>query len=69
MAVFLVGIVLWWRWIATLLMLAFTNEQYSHVLLVLPASLSLALLEGRTKSVKPAWTPFPALALVLVSSS
>jgi exosortase len=66
-ALFLVGVVIWWRWITTLLTLAFTNEQYSHVLLVLPVSLLLALLEGRAKNVKPAWSPFPALALVLVA--
>jgi exosortase len=66
-ALVLVGVACWWRWIVTLLTLAFTNEQYSHVLLVLPVSLSLALLEGRAKSVKPAWSPLPALALVLAS--
>ncbi len=66
-ALVLIGVVSWWRSIVTLLTLAFTNEQYSHVLLVLPVSLSLALLEGRAKSVRHAWSPFPALALVLVS--
>jgi hypothetical protein len=66
-ALVLVGVVIWWRWITALLTLAFTSEQYSHVLLVLPVSLSLALLEGRAKSVKHAWSPFPALALVLVA--
>jgi len=66
-ALLLIGVVCWWRSIVTLLTLAFTNEQYSHVLLVLPVSLSLALLEGRDKNVRPAWSLFPALALVVVS--
>jgi len=66
-ALLLVGVGCWWRCAVTLLTLAFTNEQYSHVLLVLPVSLSLVLLEGRAQGIKPAWSPFPALALVLVS--
>ncbi len=60
-------LVCWWHWILTLLVLAYSNEQYTHAFLVLPISLALALLEGRSKHIKPNWSPFPALALVLAS--
>jgi len=66
-ALLLVGVVWWWHWITTLLTLAVSNEQYSHAFLVLPVSLSLALLEGRAKNVKPAWSPFPGLVIILIS--
>ena len=53
----------WWHWLIALLRLAYSNEQYSHVLLVLPVSVSLALLEVRWKGIRPRFAPLPGLAL------
>jgi exosortase len=66
-ALILVTLVCWGDWLVMLLRLAVTNEQYSHVLLVLPVSLSLAILEGRAQGLKPDWSPRPALPLLWVS--
>lgn len=66
-ALILATLVCWWHWVVVLLRLAYSNEQYSHALLVLPVGVTLAFLEGRAKGIKPSWSPFPALAFVLVS--
>jgi len=63
----LATIVCWWHWVVPLLRLAYSNEQYSHVLLVLPVSVSFALLESRAKGVKPGLSSFPGLTMVLVA--
>jgi exosortase len=67
LALLLGTLVCWGHWMLTLLVLAYRNEQYTHAFLVLPICLALALLEGRSKHIKPKWSPFPALALVLAS--
>jgi len=63
----LATIIWWWHWAVTLLRLAYSNEQYSHVLLVLPVSVSLALMESREKGVKSRLSPFPGLTPVLAA--
>src|SRR5262245_6937590 len=57
----LIALVCWGDWIVMLLRLAITNEQYSHALLVLPVGLSLAIMEGKAKGLKPTWSPLAAL--------
>jgi exosortase len=57
----------WWHWVIELLRLAYSNEQYTHAVLVFPIGVALAFLEGRAKGIKPNWSPFPALALVFAS--
>ena len=65
----LVTLVCWWHSVVQLLALAFRIEQYSHVLLVLPVSVLLALLEYRTKGLRSNWSPLPALVVILASLS
>jgi exosortase len=67
LAVTLGTLVGWWHWVVELLRLAYSNEQYTHVVLVFPISVALAFLEARAKGIKPNWSPFPAVALVFAS--
>jgi exosortase len=67
LALVLVTIIGYGHWVVTLLRLAFSSERYTHVLLVLPVSIALALLEARAKAVKPNFAPLPGLALILVA--
>jgi len=57
----------WWHWISNLFQLAWRNERYTHVLLVVPVSLALALLEGRAKGVRREPSPLVALAMVVAA--
>lgn len=59
-----VTIVCWWRWLIALLRLAYSNEHYFHILLVLPVSLSLLLWEGQRKALCRSFAPGPGLALI-----
>src|SRR5262249_7340242 len=53
--------------VLVLLKLAYTREQYSHIFLILPVTLSLIFLERRTKSIKIAWSPIPGTIGVVAS--
>ena len=66
-ALILVTLVCWGDLLLMLLRLAITNEQYSQVLLVLPMSLSLTILEGSAQGLKPNCSPFPAIPLLCAS--
>src|SRR5262249_47299008 len=53
--------------VLVLLKLAYRHEQYSHIFLILPISLSLIFLDLRTKSITIAWSPIPGTIFVLAS--
>jgi exosortase len=56
-----------WPAVLELLRLSYAHEQYSHIFLVLPVSLSLLFLERRAKPIKIAWCPVPGIIIVLSS--
>src|ERR1700732_3879828 len=47
---------------------AFRTDEYTHILLVLPVSVTLIFLEGRNLKVRPSFAPWPGVALLLVSA-
>jgi exosortase len=47
---------------------ALRTDEYTHILLVLPVSLTLIFLEGRNLTVRLSSAPWPGVALLLVST-
>jgi exosortase len=47
---------------------ALRTDEYTHILLVLPVSVTLIFLEGRNLKVQPSSAPWPGVALLLVSA-
>ena len=62
-----VTIVCWWHQLIALLMLAYGNEKYSYILLILPVSLVLILREARGHAVRETFTPLPGLTLIVAA--
>jgi exosortase len=57
--------IIWWSPLTTLLKLSYQNEQYTHILLVLPISLTLAILESRRASFEVRLATLPGITLAL----
>jgi exosortase len=55
--------------ISELLRAAYQNDEYTHILLVLPVSLCLIYLEGKNVSVRPEYAPSLGLLLIFVSTA
>src|SRR5262249_20851859 len=60
-------LVCYWRVLVILAKTAYTHEQYSHILLIVPVSLSLIFLERRANSAKILWSPGAGIGLLLSS--
>jgi len=53
-----------WRPLSFLAQSAWQRDEYTHILLVLPVSLALIFLEGRTLSLEPRYSPMGGLTLL-----
>jgi exosortase len=51
-----------------LVQIAFETDEYTHILLVLPVSVTLIFLEGRNLKIRPSSAPWPGVVLLLVSA-
>jgi exosortase len=61
-----ISIIAWWTSLASLLALALHDDQYTHILLILPVSASLILLEWESPGLSsPARTTFNSALLIL----
>ena len=63
------SVVLWWQAIVSTLRLALTNDAYTHLLLILPLSLSLMYFEGRQRPVIPEHRRWPGTILLGIALS
>jgi len=61
------SIAIWWRPLVATFTLALNNEEYTHLLLILPVSVALIVLEW--KSLKPSVVPSRGVGLVLLASA
>jgi exosortase len=59
-----VSIIVYWHWLVALLRLAYSTERYTHVLLVLPVSIWLAVRQG-LKGFRCTFASRPAMVLLL----
>ncbi len=67
-ALIAVSLLGFWRPFGALFELAWQQDEYTHILLVLPVSLMLIFLESKGRSVRPAYAPGTALALLAVAA-
>ena len=61
-----VSVIVCWHWLVALLRLAYSTERYTHVLLVLPVSICLAVRQG-LKGVRCTFASRPAMVLLLLA--
>ena len=65
----LFALAFWWNALADTFHLAWSNEAYSHIILILPLSLALIYLDSKTvrPAIEPAWLGGPFLLLVALA--
>lgn len=60
-----IAVVIWWTPLATLFALALRDEQYTHILLILPISAALIVLEWESPAGPSRWSAILGSALLL----
>ncbi len=63
------SVVLWWQAIVSTLRLALTNDAYTHLLLILPLSMSLMYFEDRQRPAIPEHRRWPGAILLGIALS
>lgn len=61
------SVLLFWQPISTLWRVCSTSDEYTHILLVLPISMSLAYLEGRNLKLQPRYAVLAGSVLLFLS--
>jgi exosortase len=68
-ALVIISIALWWTSLASLFALASSDEQYTHILLILPISAALVFLEWKSLALLTRPSPTVGLALLVVAAT
>jgi exosortase len=68
-ALVIISIAFWWTSLASLFALASGDEQYTHILLILPVSAALIFLERKSLALSTRPSPTVGLALLVVAAT